>query len=77
MTDKRDTTEDLEADIAMGLADSPFRSKRQGLGELRLVARTVVEHLRMSRWTFSRRPPEEPQSAGGQPAPSSDRKKIR
>ncbi len=49
----------LEFDIASALAASPLRIKAQGRDALKIVARTVIAHLKRCRWRLERMPPPE------------------
>jgi hypothetical protein len=59
MHEERKTDDDLAYDIGFAIWRSPFRLKRdQGFDVCRLVARAVVEHLKLCGWRFY--PPASP-----------------
>lgn len=52
---RRDTDEDLMFDIAMSLRGAPLRKD----ADKGVLARRIVEHLRLCRWRWWREAPEE------------------
>ena len=63
-----DLTAELIFDVKQALRKArpffPARPMAAGDDSLDLIAETVVEHLRRSRWRFRRLPPPPPHSAG-------------
>jgi hypothetical protein len=57
MADRRDGDDDLIFDIGFGLKRAGLK---QPIEACRVIAARIVEHLKLARWQFSQREPDEP-----------------
>lgn len=52
---RRDTESDLTFDVQMGLRNAPLRKG----ADARMVAKRIVEHLKLCGWRWRRKEPDE------------------
>jgi hypothetical protein len=62
MFDRRESDEDLAADIGFGLKKAKIKLP---IEVRRLIGARVVAHLKLAGWQFRRKEPDPPHSAGG------------